>query len=246
MHDFKEGIMSFTTTDRALELAKVQKGSRILDIGCGDGDVVAYLAEKCGMEAEGIDINLEKVSAAKEKHPGINVKFGDGEFLDDYSSFTFDCIFMQDVLALIKLPDEALHEAYCVLKKGGRLIIIDDCFMNPDPKQLRALHIEAERLSRRPRKEGDCADLQDRFVDFRLKQTLFTEPLTKQIKDLGYKLTAFETSETTAFEAAEEPADSGTSAKQKLSAGPEADSAAGKKQTEGKTGRFLLVAEKPL
>ena len=83
-------------------------------------------------------------------------------------------------------------------------------------------------------------------MDFRLKQTLFTEPLIKQIKDLGYKLMAFETSETTAFEAAEESADSGTSAKQKLSAGSEADSAAGKKQTAGKTGRFLLVAEKPL
>ena len=44
--------MSFTTTDRALELAKLGEGCRILDIGCGEGDVVAYLTEKCGREAE--------------------------------------------------------------------------------------------------------------------------------------------------------------------------------------------------
>ena len=50
--------MSFTTTDRALELAKLGEGCRILDIGCGEGDVVAYLTEKCRMKAEGIDMNL--------------------------------------------------------------------------------------------------------------------------------------------------------------------------------------------
>ena len=156
--------MSFTTTDRALELAKLEKAGRILDIGCGEGDVVAYLTEKYGMEAEGIDMNLEKIRIAKEKHPGIDVKFGDGEFLEDYSSFTFDGIFMQDVLPLINLPDEALHEAYCVLKKGGRLVIIDDYYTDPDPKQLRALQIEAARQSKKPRKE---ARLRDRSCEIR-------------------------------------------------------------------------------
>ena len=77
---------------------------------------MAYFSEKKGLKAEGIDISLAAISEAREKHPDIAVKFGDGEFLDDYSSFTFDGVFMQDVLRLINLPDEALHEAYCVLK----------------------------------------------------------------------------------------------------------------------------------
>ena len=213
--------MSFTTTDRALELAKLGEGCRILDIGCGEGDVVAYLTEKCGMEAEGIDMNLEKIRIAKENHPGIDVKFGDGEFLEDYSSFTFDGIFMQDVLALINLPDEALHEAYCVLKKGGRLVIIDDYYTDPDPKQLRALQIEAARLSKKPRKEGDCEADPVRFVDFRFKDTFFIEPLKRQIEEIGYKVAAFE---------ALEPAD-----------------ADGRKQSaRDAKGRFLMIAEKPL
>ena len=115
-------------TDKAIEIAGLKKGDRVLDIGCGEGDTVAHLME-LGMEAEGIDMSLKMLNAAKEKHPGINVKMGDGEFLDDYSSYTFDAITMECVLSLINIPDEALHEAWCVLKKGGKLIISDLYFL---------------------------------------------------------------------------------------------------------------------
>ena len=183
---------NFCTADKALELAGFKKGSRILDIGCGDGDIVAYLARKCGMLAEGIDMNLSAVSAAKENYPEIVVRVGDGEFLDEYSSFTFDGVFMQRVLTLINIPDEALHEAYCVLKRGGKLVISDAYYKNPDPKQLKALRIEAQRLSKIPRKEGDCEENPVRFVDFRLNNILFAEPLKRQLEEIGYRISSFE------------------------------------------------------
>ena len=53
----------------------------MLDIGCGAGDDVAYFSEKKRLKAEGIDISLAAISEAREKHPDIAVKFGDGEFL---------------------------------------------------------------------------------------------------------------------------------------------------------------------
>ncbi|MDO4745768.1 MAG: methyltransferase domain-containing protein, partial [Bacillota bacterium] len=114
----------FAITDKAIEIAGLKKGDKILDIGCGEGDTVAHF-NQLGMDAEGIDMSLKMLEAAKEKYPGINVKMGDGEFLDDYPSFTFDGITMECVLSLINIPDEALHEAWCVLKKGGKLIISD-------------------------------------------------------------------------------------------------------------------------
>ena len=130
---------NFDITDSMMERAALAKGSRVLDIGCGDGDTVVHLTDEWGMKAEGIDISLSKINEAKEKHPGINVKFGDGEFLDSYTSFSFDAIMMECSLSLINLPDEALHEAYCVLKKGGRLMISDLYHKKPDPKQMRAV-----------------------------------------------------------------------------------------------------------
>ena len=58
----------FAITDRGLEIAGLKKGDRVLDIGCGEGDTVAYLKEALGMEAEGIDMSIKMLSAAKEKH----------------------------------------------------------------------------------------------------------------------------------------------------------------------------------
>ena len=170
----------FAITDRGLEIAGLKKGDRVLDIGCGEGDTVAYLKEELGMEAEGIDMSLKMLSAAKEKHPGINVKMGDGEFLDEY------------VLSLINIPDEALHEAYCVLKKGGRLIISDLYYRDPDPMMVKAVKMEAQRLAMKPKKEGDCEENPTRFVDFRTKGAFLAEPLKRQLEETGYEVIAFE------------------------------------------------------
>lgn len=182
----------FKITDRGVSLAGLEKGSRVLDIGCGMGDTVNHLSADLGMKAEGIDMNLSLISEAKAKYPGIDVHFGDGEFLDDYSSFTFDGVFMECVLSLINIPDEALHEVYCVLKKGGRLIMSDIYEKSPDPGKLKAVKIEAERQSRIPHKEGDCEEDPKRFVDFRFEGAFFKDPLIAQLEDIGYEVKAFE------------------------------------------------------
>lgn len=179
-------------TDRGLELAGLRSGSRVLDIGCGDGDTVAYLKETKGMDAEGIDLNLEKIAAAKAKHPDIDVKFGDGEFLDDYMSYTFDGILMESSLSMINMPDEALHEARCVLKKGGKLVISDFYERDPDRGQMRAVRIEADRQSRIPHQEGDCEDRGLKFVNFRFEGAFYQEPLLRQLEETGFQIIAFE------------------------------------------------------
>ena len=212
-------------TVKALEIAGLGEGDRVLDIGCGEGDDVAFFAER-GLKAEGIDMSLTAVSRAREKHPGIDVKFGDGEFLDGYSSFTFDGVFMQRVLSLINIPDEALHEAYCVLKKGGKLVIVDEYYRRPDAKKMRAVAIEAERQSKRPRKEGDCEENPTRFVDFRFEGIFYAEPLKRQLEETGFVVKAFE-----------DVTDDKT--------GGDAHGGKAAKGSED-TGLFLLVAEKPV
>ena len=184
---------AFATTDRALEIANYKMGSRILDIGCGEGDTVNYL-NKMGLKAEGIDINLAKIDDAKRAFPGIDVKFGDGGFLDDYMSYTFDGIISECALSTMLQPDEALHEAYCVLKKGGRLIITDYYEKDPDPQKLKAIAIEAARQARLPHNEGDCdAGTPSHFTDFCFEGAFFKEPLIRMIEEeLGLHVLSFE------------------------------------------------------
>ena len=228
----------FDITDRGLELARFKEGSRILDIGCGEGDTVAHLTEDLGMKAEGIDMNLSMISSAREKHPGIDVKFGDGEFLDSYSSFTFDGVMMECVLSLIDIPDEALHEAYCVLKKGGRLIISDLYYKNPDPKQMKTVKLEAERLAKIPRREGDCEENPERFVDFRYEGAFYLEPLKKQLEEIGYRVKAVE----------DKSDDLDNFVARYLMDGGRLEDLMTNVKIKGKQkiGYFLLVAEKPL
>lgn len=183
----------FEVTDRALEKAKYKPGSRILDIGCGGGDTVDHL-NKMGLKAEGIDINLAKIDEGKKAFPGVSIKFGDGGFLDDYMSYTFDGIVMECSLSTFPQPDEALHEAYCVLKKGGRLIITDYYEKEPDPKQVKAVAIEAARQARLPHNEGDCEEgTVSHFTDFCFEGAFYKEPLQRMLEDeLGLRVLSFE------------------------------------------------------
>ncbi len=218
----------FAVTDRALEIADYKMGSRILDVGCGEGDTVNYL-NKMGLEAEGIDINLAKIDTAKTEFPGIKVKFGDGGFLDDYMSYTFDGITMECSLSLMPQPDEALHEAYCVLKKGGRLIITDYYEIDPDPQQVKAVAIEAARQARMPHQEGDCDEgTVSHFTDFCFEGAFYKEPLIRMIEDeLGMRVLAFEDAKTE---------EDGFFTDVKTEVG-------GKKR---QIGYFILVAQKPV
>lgn len=227
----------FAITDKGIELAGLKKGDKILDIGCGEGDTVAHFNE-LGMEAEGIDMSLKAITAAKEKYHGINVKLGDGEFLDDYTSYTFDGITMECVLSLINIPDEALHEAYCVLKKGGKLIISDLYYKDPDPMMMKAVKMEAKRLAMKPRKEGGCEENPTRFVDFKVKGAFFEGPLKAQLEEIGYKILAFE----------DRSADLDNYAAQILMDGGKLEDLccdADFSDKKNKLGYFLLVAQKP-
>lgn len=231
----------FDITDKAIEIAGLKKGHRVLDIGCGEGDTVHHLEADMGMKAEGIDMNLSMISKAKEKYGDIKVKFGDGEFLDDYSSFTFDGVFMECVLSLINIPDEALHEVYCVLKKGGKLIISDLYEKNPDPAQMKAVKIEAERQSRIPHKEGDCEEHPARFTDFRFEGAFYKDPLIAQLEQIGYKVIEFE----------DRSADLDNFVAQTIMDEGSVDCLLTDVKTEvggrkRKIGYFMLVAEKPL
>lgn len=179
-------------TEKGIEIAGLKPTDKILDIGCGEGDSLAHIKEKYGVEGEGIDMNLESIRIAKEKHKDLVFKMGDGEFLDDYSSFTFDAVMMECVLSLINLPDEALHEAFCVLKKGGKLILSDLYYKNPEPNMVKAVKIEAQRQSKMPKKEGSCEEGVERFVDFRLKGAFLEEPLKNQLREIGYDIVSFE------------------------------------------------------
>jgi len=184
---------AFTITDRAMDIFDLPKGSKILEVGCGEGDTTERLEKHFGFDVSAIDMSMEMVRIAKERGLAANILLGDGEFLDEFSSHTFDGVVMECVLSLINLPDEALHESYCVLKKGGKLFISDLYLKKPEPGLLRSLDIEAQRLAKKPHDESSCSDdcaddHKKRLVNFRSGEVLLLEPLRKTLEDMGFQI----------------------------------------------------------
>ncbi|MEA4923076.1 MAG: class I SAM-dependent methyltransferase [Eubacteriaceae bacterium] len=228
----------FRITDKAMKICGFEKGAKILEVGCGEGDTTEHLEKDLGYEVSAIDTSLDMVSRTKARGLDAEVKYGDGEFLEGFSSFSFDGVVMECVLSLINMPDEALHESWCVLKKGGKLFISDMCHKDPDPDIMAAVARKAAEESIKPHEEGECSDdcaedHKQRLVDFRYDGKFFVEPLKKMLKSIGYKIVMEE----------DRSMDLDSYAAEKMMNGEEPDTCI--KNTK-KTGYFMLVAEKPL
>ena len=133
-------------TKAAFDACALPKGVRVLDVGCGTGETAAYLASAYGFSVTGLDIAPSAIAAAKKRYPAIEFLTGDGEALP-FASHTFDCALLACTLSLFPDPAEAIHEAFCVLKNGGYLIIHDLYLPHPTAEDFAAAaRIKAAKL----------------------------------------------------------------------------------------------------
>lgn len=103
----------------ALEILAPAKGERILDLGCGTGDLANKLSA-LGVDIVGIDHSEHMIANAKAKYPGVC--FSVKDILDLGYENEFDAVFSNAVLHWIKSPEEALKEIYKSLCLGGKFI----------------------------------------------------------------------------------------------------------------------------
>lgn len=177
----------FTLTDEAVKLCGFKKGAKLLDIGCGKGQTVEHLNNN-GFDACGIDLSPDLIKAGKQRNPKLDIREGDGEFLDMFSSFTFDGVLMECTLSLINMQTEALHEAWCVLKKGGKLIITDLFTKDPKPEDVMNMIETAHAAMNKPKQEGDCeSGLVQYPSEYCLDGAFVMDVLQTNLEDIGYK-----------------------------------------------------------
>lgn len=112
----------FETYIRNLELLDLfEKGELVLDVGCGDGVVGAFLQREAGVKIIGIDISEGAVKKAREK--GIEVKVASSEEKFPFQDHTFDKVFWGDNIEHLFDPAFTLNEIRRVLKQNGKLIL---------------------------------------------------------------------------------------------------------------------------
>lgn len=108
-----------------LDLFKVEKGMKVLDVGCGTGNFSIKLA-KMGCEVVGIDISEEMLKVAKDKakKEGLNIKFYNMDVYDmKFEDNCFDGVISVTAFEFLKDPEKAIEEMFRVLKPNGYLLI---------------------------------------------------------------------------------------------------------------------------
>ena len=105
-----------------------QPGDAILDLGCGTGELSAYLAELVGPEGKviGVDPDEQRIIVARKSHRKIkNLSFFKGSAANISEIFpeSFDIIFSNHVLHWIADKQEAFNNMFASLKLGGKIAI---------------------------------------------------------------------------------------------------------------------------
>ena len=100
--------MTSLRTDLALIAAHVAHGARVLDVGCGDGTLMAALRRDRGCDARGMELDPGNVAACVGQ--GLSVIQGDADTdLAFYPDGSFDYAILSETLQTTKRPDLVLE-----------------------------------------------------------------------------------------------------------------------------------------
>lgn len=87
----------------------VPHGARVLDLGCGSGELMERLVKERGAIARGVDLHQPSVSACISR--GLSVFHGDiQEGLADLREDTFDYVILSRTLQQVSHPETIIHE----------------------------------------------------------------------------------------------------------------------------------------
>jgi methionine biosynthesis protein MetW len=105
--------------DLRLAAGMIAPGTRVLDVGCGDGELLSYLVHHKDVDGRGMELSQSGVNACVRN--GLSVIQGDADNdLEDYPSDAFDYVVLSQTLQATRKPREVLHH---LVRIGRRAIV---------------------------------------------------------------------------------------------------------------------------
>jgi ubiquinone/menaquinone biosynthesis C-methylase UbiE len=114
-------------TEKLLRYVEGEHESEFLDVGCGDGEVIKYIARRYGSRVVGIDIDVGQLKLARKKVNGLaNASFIEADATSlPFAEGSFDVVLSFGVLQHIQGWEDALKEITRVLRDGGYFLYAD-------------------------------------------------------------------------------------------------------------------------
>jgi len=105
--------------DLQLVAGMVERGSRVLDLGCGDGALLSLLADTRGVDARGLELSQGGVNLCVAR--GLSVIQGDADTdLSTYPDDVFDYVILSQTLQAVRRPKDVVEN---MLRIGRRAIV---------------------------------------------------------------------------------------------------------------------------
>ena len=174
-----------------LEIAKVNPGDQILDLGCGSGMISEYISDVTGAQMYGIDYIPDAIEQAERrtspKKDRLEFRVGNLDHLDFPDSF-FDLIISIDTLYMPESLDSTVRQIKRILKPEGALAAFYSQFLwdNNAPREL--LKSENTDLARSLIKSGftyKAYDLSKENFDLMQRKRQVAEQLAEDYRQEG-------------------------------------------------------------
>lgn len=116
-----------------IDLAGISPGDRVLDVGCGTGQLTAELAEVVGAEnVAALDPSEAVLAVCRSRVPAADVRSASAETLP-FADAEFGAVLAQLVVNLVRDPPRAVREMARVARPGG---VVAACFWDDDEMPL--------------------------------------------------------------------------------------------------------------
>lgn len=97
----------------------IQQGAKVLDLGCGNGNLLAKLYKEKGIKGLGVEINQGKVISSLEK--GLSVIQADIDAgLEEFGDKEYDWVILNQTLQSVEKPDYVINE---MLRVGKKVVV---------------------------------------------------------------------------------------------------------------------------
>ena len=122
-----EGKYTRSHKEEIIKKAVLREGDNILDVACGNGNLLGELSKKARVNAFGVDISENMIAAARERHPDCTFAVSPCTPLS-FENGSMDVITVSCAFHHFESPQAFADECMRVLKKDGRVFIAEPYF----------------------------------------------------------------------------------------------------------------------